>query len=69
MPTDEVAEAAIVIQGAKRSRAIALRLEVQHGRWRHCNCFWLAAWISMAALIFLTRTARAAGIARRIWIL
>jgi len=34
MPTDEVAEAAVVIQGAKRSRAIALRLEVQHGRWR-----------------------------------
>lgn len=34
MPTDEVAEAAIVIQGAKRSRAIALPLEVQHGRWR-----------------------------------
>ena len=34
MPTDEVAEAAVVIQGAKRSRAIAMRLEVQHGRWR-----------------------------------
>lgn len=34
MPTDDVAEAAVVIQGAKRSRAIALRLEVQHGRWR-----------------------------------
>lgn len=34
LPTDEVAEAAVVIQGAKRSRAIALRLEVQHGRWR-----------------------------------
>jgi hypothetical protein len=34
MPTEDVAEAAVVIQGAKRSRAIALRLEVQHGRWR-----------------------------------
>jgi hypothetical protein len=34
MPTDEIAEAAVIIQGAKRSRAIALRLEVQHGRWR-----------------------------------
>lgn len=34
MPTEDVAKAAVVIQGAKRSRAIALRLEVQHGRWR-----------------------------------
>jgi hypothetical protein len=34
LPSHGVAEAAVVIQGKKRSRAIALRLEMQHSRWR-----------------------------------